>query len=230
MTPFLLITAGGTSEPIDPVRILTNRASGNTGLTLAWDAHNRGWNVELLLARGLFPESNFPFPTQRFESVTELGKLMESTITQSKPCGVIHSAAVSDYVLDYVNRAESKESAIPISCQHKIPGHLNSLTVVLKPAPRLLAKIRTDWRFKGYLASFKLETDPIRLLATAEESLCRNGCNLVVANTWEGHQNSAWLVFNKAENPENPSPMQIPRNELSRRILDHFQSQLPRPF
>ncbi len=230
MTPFLLITAGGTSEPIDPVRLLTNRATGNTGVSIALDAHRRGWKVELLLARGLYPDTVFPFPTQRFESVDELGGLMETTLTKKNPCGVIHSAAVSDYVLDYVKSEASNDPATPLSCQHKIAGHLSSLTIVLKPAPKLLAKIRTDWQYQGYLASFKLETDPNRLLPKAEESLSRNQSNLVVANLWMDHHQSAWMVFQKGSNPQGQGPLQIPRNELAKRILDHFQSHLQRPY
>ncbi len=224
MTPFLLITAGGTSEPIDPVRILTNRATGNTGVGIAYDAHKRGLKVELLLAAGLFPNTIFPFPTYRFETVTALGNLMESTLTKGKPGGVIHSAAVSDYVLDYVINGDVKGSGFPNSGHHKIPGHHNSLTIVLKPAQRLLAKIRTDWGFQGYLVSFKLETDASQLLVKADESLCQNGCNLVVANTWEDHQNWLWLVFNKTQNLDCQSPLQIQRTDLSKRILDDFQS------
>lgn len=223
MTKSILITAGGTSEPIDAVRVLTNRSTGKTGVTLAVFAYQKGWNVDLLLARGLYPETKFPFPVHRFETVEELGELMKERIRIGQPIGLVHSAAVSDYVFDYVETIGLNPSKIQSPGTGKISGHLDSIRMVLKPAPRLLAKIRSEWKFHGILISFKLETDQEKLLIESKRSLMDNGSDMVVGNTWEKHEKSALLVFGTDSKGVNPAPVTIPRINLNAMILDFIQ-------
>lgn len=220
MNQSILITAGGTSEPIDSVRVLTNRSTGKTGVNLALLAYQKGWNVELLLARGLYADREFPFPVHRFETVDELGALMEQGVRLGKPGALAHVAAVSDYVMDFVESTGPDRVENHPPNLDKISGHLPSLRIVLKPAPRLLAKIRTDWNFRGFLVSFKLETDPEKLLVQARRSLKENGSDLVVGNTWDGHEKSAILFLGPDSQGQSPPPITIPRGDLPKKILD----------
>lgn len=223
MSQSILITAGGTSEPIDAVRLITNRSTGKTGVNIARLAHQKGWKVELLLARGLYPETKFPFPVHRFETVNELGELMEHGILLGQPKGLIHAAAVSDYVLDHVETTGIDSSQIHSPGTGKLSGHMESLRIFLKPAPRLLAKIRSEWRFKGFLVSFKLETDPEALLIQAQRSLLENGSDMVVANTWDSHEQFAHLVFAPDSQGATPPALIIPRGDLPLKVLDLIQ-------
>ncbi len=225
MNRSILITAGGTSEPVDAVRVITNRSTGKTGVELANLAHRMGWKVELLLARGLYCETKFPFVVNRFETVEELGELLERGIRVGKPTGVVHAAAVSDYVLDHVESNEKNPPGTNSPKTGKISGHLESLRLVLKRAPRLLAKIRSEWHYEGILVSFKLETDPENLLLHARRSLQDNGSNMVVANTWENHRDSALLVFGPDPNGQTPLFIHIPRETLQIKILDFIEQQ-----
>lgn len=223
MTKSILITAGGTSEPIDSVRVITNRSTGKTGVNLANLAHSEGWTVELLLARGLYPETKFPFPVHRFETVNELGALMKESILARKPKGLVHAAAVSDYVVDQVETNGPNASIQRFPKSGKISGHMDSIRIVLKPAPRLLSKIRSDWRFNGILVSFKLETDPEKLLIQSKRSMLENGCDLVVGNTWENHEDSALLVFGPDRGDSIASHVIIPRGKLGSTILEFIE-------
>jgi len=223
MTQSILITAGGTSEPIDAVRVITNRSTGKTGVTLANFAHEKGWDVDLLLARGLYPETKFPFPVHRFETVEELGALMKERIRIGQPTGLVHSAAVSDYVFDHAETVGPNPNKIQSPGTGKISGHLDSIRIILKPAPRLLAKIRSEWNFHGILVSFKLETDPEKLLIQSKRSLMDSGSDMVVGNTWGNHEESAMLVFGTDSKGETPAPLTIPRINLNSMILDFIQ-------
>jgi len=223
MTQSILITAGGTSEPIDAVRVITNRSTGKTGVTLANFAHEKGWGVDLLLARSLYPETKFPFPVHRFETVEELGALMKERIRIGQPTGLVHSAAVSDYVFDHAETVGPNPNKIQSPGTGKISGHLDSIRIILKPAPRLLAKIRSEWNFRGILVSFKLETDPEKLLIQSKRSLMDSGSDMVVGNTWGNHEESAMLVFGTDSKGETPAPLTIPRINLNSMILDFIQ-------
>lgn len=91
----ILITAGGTSEPIDAVRVLTNISTGRTGMTLA-DAFTRaGHHVTLLLAASA---PDVP-GAHRFTTVGDLGEKLQHLLGAHDYAMVIHAAAVSDYTL-----------------------------------------------------------------------------------------------------------------------------------
>src|SRR5262245_228959 len=103
----LLITAGNTQAPIDRVRCLTNIFSGKTGTSIALEAHARGHDIRLLTShpeavRALqapgadLAKSWTVLPYRTFD---ELAALMAKQFASQSPGAVVHSAAVSDYLV-----------------------------------------------------------------------------------------------------------------------------------
>jgi len=124
---------------------------------------------------------------------------------------VIHCAAVSDYLAEGIFApAEGthfhpetghweSESAIGPALVDRAAGKVKSdepeLWLRLVRAPKLVDRVRTDWRFRGLLVKFKLEVgiDDERLLRIAEASRVHSGADLMVANTLEGAAAYAFL-------------------------------------
>lgn len=214
----LLVTAGGTWEPLDAVRVLGNRSTGSTGLAIARHAHTAGWKVELLLSRGATVASDLPFSVHRFESHADLSAQMEKAIQHQPLEAVVHAAAVGDYRPTgwYEGAPGAMVPLTPAADGAKVGSGKTDLWIRLEPLPKILGKIRRDWGFHGCLVSFKLEegADPV---LRARESLVSSGSDLVVANTWSHHENEAFLV---ESNPDQPV-IRIDRSQLASRVV-HF--------
>lgn len=137
----ILITAGGTKVPIDSVRAITNTSTGRTGTLLADYLAQKHYAVDLLLSR----DASAPIYAQnvtRFETYSDLSKLLEEKLTKNKYDLVIHSAAVSDFVVD--NSGDSG----------KIPSG-KSMVLNLYPTEKIIAKIK-KWNNECKLVGFKL--------------------------------------------------------------------------
>jgi len=158
----LLVTAGPTREPIDPVRYISNRSSGKMGYGLATAALRRG--AEVVLVSGptvLTPPPGAVFvPVQTAEEMREavLHHLERATI-------VIKAAAVADY------RAKQTATA-------KIKGK-RDLTLELTPNADILAEVAAR-RTSAFVVGFAAETHDVA--ANAREKLERKGIDLLVAN------------------------------------------------
>jgi phosphopantothenoylcysteine decarboxylase/phosphopantothenate--cysteine ligase len=158
----LLVTAGPTREPIDPVRYISNRSSGKMGYGLATAALRRG--AEVILVSGptaLTPPSGAVFvPVQTAEEMREavLHHLERATI-------VIKAAAVADY------RAKQASST-------KIKGK-RDLTLELTPNADILAEVAAR-RTNAFVVGFAAETNDVA--ANARAKLERKGIDLLVAN------------------------------------------------
>ena len=158
----LLVTAGPTREPIDPVRYISNRSSGKMGYGLATAALRRG--AEVILVSGptvLTPPPGAVFvPVQTAEEMREavLHHLERATI-------VIKAAAVADY------RAKQTATA-------KIKGK-RDLTLELTPNADILAEVAAR-HTSAFVVGFAAETHDVA--ANAREKLERKGIDLLVAN------------------------------------------------
>jgi phosphopantothenoylcysteine decarboxylase / phosphopantothenate---cysteine ligase len=158
----VLVTAGPTREPIDPVRYISNRSSGKMGYGLALAALRRGAAVTLISGpTALTPPAGAVFvPVQTAEEMREavLQHLEKATI-------VVKAAAVADY------RARHAASA-------KIKGK-HDLTLELTPNPDILAEVAA--RGTGaFVVGFAAETNDIA--ANARAKLEAKGIDLLVAN------------------------------------------------
>jgi phosphopantothenoylcysteine decarboxylase/phosphopantothenate--cysteine ligase len=158
----LVVTAGPTREPIDPVRYISNRSSGKMGYRLAQAALRRGAQVTLVSGpTALTPPVAATFvPVQTAEEMREavLHHLPGATI-------VVKAAAVADY---RVRRPS----------ETKIKGK-RDLTLELTPNPDILAEVAAG-RTGAFVVGFAAETNDVA--ANARAKLEAKGIDLLVAN------------------------------------------------
>ena len=160
----ILVTAGPTREPIDPVRYLSNRSSGKMGHALATAALRRGAEVVLISGpTSLTPPSGAVYvPVQTAEEMREaaLQHIESATI-------VIKAAAVADYRVRDPRAGKIKSS--------KTEG----LTLELLPNPDILKELAAR-RGRAFIVGFAAETHDVR--ASGTEKLRSKGIDLLVAN------------------------------------------------
>ena len=159
----VVVTSGATSEPIDPVRVLTNRASGRTGRAVARACYVRGANVTLIHDGGEVPYAT----VQQIETGAEMLDAVLESVTAAD--ALVSAAAISNYTVQ--------------ASDEKIRSGQTDLSLDLEPAPRLIDTVRendTDLPIVG----FKAETgaDDEAMVAAARELLERVGLSFVVAN------------------------------------------------
>lgn len=158
----ILVTAGPTREPLDPVRFLSNRSSGKMGFAIATAAFRRGAKVTLISG----PTSQMPTKGISFITV-ERAVNMETAVLKNltKSTSVIMAAAVSDFA----PRAVTKT---------KIPS-TKEMTIGLKKTPDILQRIG---RKKGnrLLVGFAAETG--RNIKKAKDKLKDKNLDLIVLN------------------------------------------------
>jgi len=200
----VVVTAGPTQEPLDPVRFISNRSSGKMGYALAEAALARGARVVLISGPvHLTPPSGVELirvetAEQMRQAVLE--RLPEATI-------VIKAAAVADYHLTQVPSQKRKKSAARWSLE-------------LDPTPDILAEIG---RSKGdrLLVGFAAETE--NLLAEARRKLQDKNCDMLVANRVEeafgADDNEITLLMRTGEVVELP---RASKRQLADKILDYL--------
>ncbi len=159
----LLVTAGPTREPIDAVRVLTNRSSGRMGVALAVAARDMGANVRILAGPGVSPPPGIT--SERFETATDLGTLLGRRAPEAD--AVWHAAAVADF------RPASVSAG-------KLDRRQGGLQLALEPVPDLAAgMLRKDGR--PYLVIFAAERS-VDLEERARRKLLEKAADAVVAN------------------------------------------------
>jgi len=159
----VLVSAGGTREPIDPVRVITNRSSGRQGYAIAQAAYERGAEVVLVSAASLEP----PRGVRLVE--VETAADMEREMLAHAPSAdvVVMAAAVADF------RPKSP-STTKILKADGLPE------IVLEPTPDILAELARRRRGGQVLVGFAAETgEPV---GRARTKLVSKGVDLMVAN------------------------------------------------
>lgn len=159
----ILITAGPTEEPLDPVRYITNLSSGKMGYALAIEAHRRGAEVTLISG-----PTNLPLPpVRKIIRVRTAKEMYKAVIDHYKKTEIIIKAAA---VADYSPKTLAAE---------KIKKDKNTLLLDLKNNPDIIAEVGKN---KGgrILVGFAMETQ--NLLANAREKLKKKNMDLIVAN------------------------------------------------
>jgi len=163
----ILVTAGPTHEPIDPVRFIGNRSSGKMGFAIANAAAQRGASVTLIsgpVALGT------PKNVSRID-VETAEQMREAVMIQAKKCdAVIMSAAVADYTPKKPAANKIKKDESPRS----------GLTLELKPTSDILRDLGSK-KNGAILVGFALETQ--NELANAKEKLRKKNLDLIVLNS-----------------------------------------------
>jgi phosphopantothenoylcysteine decarboxylase / phosphopantothenate---cysteine ligase len=162
----VLVTAGGTREPIDPVRYLGNRSSGKMGFALAEVAAARGASVVLVTAPTSLPT---PPDVERVDVTTALD-MHEAVFERVASVDVIvKAAAVADF------RPSSAATS-------KLKKDAGAPAIELVPNPDILAELgaRREGAARPVLVGFAAETDDVEAAGLAK--LERKGCDLLVVN------------------------------------------------
>ncbi len=160
----LLITAGPTREPLDPVRYLSNRSSGRMGFALAEIAASEGHEVVLIAGPTALLT---PAKVQRIdvETAQQMYQAVQANIAAME--AAIFAAAVADYR--------------PIAAaSQKLKKDGATMTLELERTPDILGSARETMGFKGVLVGFAAETE--RLIEHAQAKLRRKHCDMIVAN------------------------------------------------
>jgi len=158
----VVVTAGPTREPIDPVRYISNRSSGRMGYALAAAAARRGAQVTLVSG----PTALTPPPPAVFVPVQTAEEMREAVLHHAERASiVIKAAAVADYRVRHPAEQEIKGK--------------RDLTLELSPNPDILAEVAA--RAGGaFIVGFAAETHDV--VANARAKLQAKGIDLLVAN------------------------------------------------
>ena len=165
----VVVTAGGTREPLDPVRVLANRSSGKMGYAIAAEAARRG--AEVVLVSGPSTLAT-PAGVRRVDVETGL-EMRDAVHAELSKCTVfIASAAVADF--RPATRAEHK-------IKKESLGDGEGLTIELVRNPDILAEVgAANGREQRLVVGFAAESQD--LVAAARRKLERKRCDLIVAN------------------------------------------------
>jgi phosphopantothenoylcysteine decarboxylase/phosphopantothenate--cysteine ligase len=203
----VLVTAGPTQEPLDPVRYITNRSSGKMGYALAEAAAARGAHVVLVSG----PVHLAPPRGVEVIQVHTAAEMREKVMENLSPASiVIKAAAVADFHLSKVPDQKVKKTAARISLE-------------MDPTPDILAELG---RKKGdrLLIGFAAETQ--NLVQEARRKLESKNCDMVVANLvggadsgFESDQNEVTLVMRTGETIPLP---RASKREIADRIFDQL--------
>ncbi|HEV2105016.1 MAG TPA: bifunctional phosphopantothenoylcysteine decarboxylase/phosphopantothenate--cysteine ligase CoaBC, partial [Candidatus Eisenbacteria bacterium] len=198
----VLVGAGRTEEPLDPVRVLTNRSSGRMGVALAEAARDRGADVTLV-AGPLAVSAPHGVAVTPVTTAAEMGRAMRAAAEHAEV--VIMAAAVADY-------RPARAAA------QKLKRGEGPLTLTLEPTEDVLAAIGAARRAGQVLVGFALETQ--RGVENARRKLTAKNVDLVVLNSPRdgigGDTNRVTLV-------ESRSTLELPewsKREVAEAILD----------
>lgn len=204
----LLVTAGGTQEPLDPVRVITNRSSGKMGYALAEAALDRGARIILVSA----PTSLRPPTGVEFVPVVTAEEMCEAVLAKLNHVDVlIMAAAVADYRVDQV-------------ATQKIKRKEKELQIVLVPNPDILMETQKALRgAKGPLrVGFAVESEELE--EGARDKLARKQLDMIVANrvdaaggVFGSDQNEVVMLDASGGRTEVPL---APKVQVAHRILD----------
>jgi phosphopantothenoylcysteine decarboxylase/phosphopantothenate--cysteine ligase len=183
----VLITAGPTREPMDPVRFISNRSSGRMGYALAEAAASRGARVVLVSG----PVHLDPPEGVELVQVQTAAEMYDAVLSRLDEASVvIKTAAVADYYVANVPKQKVKKTPMRLSLE-------------LEPTPDILAEIGRRKKDQ-LLIGFAAETE--NLAPEARRKLVSKNCDMVVANLvsqsgigFESEQNEVLLVQRTGE-------------------------------
>ncbi|MDP6312202.1 MAG: phosphopantothenoylcysteine decarboxylase [Phycisphaerales bacterium] len=205
----ILITAGPTREPLDAVRVLSNRSSGRMGISVALEAFRRGHEVTLLLGRGAMePPSELERCCIRFETTADLQHQLEDAFPKADL--LIMAAAVADFI---------PETAAPGT---KLSRHEGPIQLTLQPAPDLVAGVAASKRPDQRIVGFALE--PAAELDTrARAKLVHKNLDAIVANpleTMDAECITATLIASDGKSTE--APVGMSKSAFAAWLLDRI--------
>ena len=210
----IIVTAGGTREPIDPVRYIGNRSSGKQGFALALAAATRGANVHLISANADLPEIDGVEVT-KIETANELLSVLESEFPKCD--ALIMSAAVADARVSNYSQSKIKKNDFE--------------TMDLTKNPDILARIAEIKKSGQIVVGFAAETDSKleNLVKLGSEKLRSKSLDLMYVNNVTdgaifGSDLTQGIIIDS--NEENIDIPEISKDTLSDILLDQLVSKL----
>ncbi len=199
----IVVTAGGTQEPLDPVRCLTNRSSGKMGYALAEAARDRGAKVVLVSAPAALTKP-VGIDIVAADTAQDMYEAVKKTVVKSD--ALIMAAAVSDYRPKRVSKEKIKRDRAA------------SMKLELERTPDILTEVKGKFLRVGFAAESE------NLVPNAKKKLEKKRLDLVVANdiTVKGSgigadSNQVVIIDRKGKVEKLPL---LPKREVADRILD----------
>ncbi len=210
----ILVTAGPSKEPIDPIRVITNRSSGKQGLALAYEARRRGAVVTLVYGGSICPPSKVK--TLRVETTREM---VDATMTELESVEydvVLAAAALADYGPQKPFETKIQSATI------------KELTLKLRATPKLIDEVKRvtpETLLVAFKAEYNVSDD--ELIEKGYERLKSSGADLIVVNDvaregvgFQVDTNEIFIVNKKKEVFHiSISPKKI----IAREILNHVK-------
>jgi phosphopantothenoylcysteine decarboxylase/phosphopantothenate--cysteine ligase len=200
----ILVTAGPTREPIDPVRYISNRSSGKMGYAIAEAARRRGAKVTLVSGpTAITPPGGVALT--RVTTAAEMHKAVMDALPSQQI--VIKAAAVADFT--------------PVSVADSKIKKRDEMMLALQKAPDILADIGASSP-RPFIVAFAAETDDLE--SNAREKLVRKNADLIVANDvadasigFDSDQNAVTVI---ARDGSSTKIERAPKIVIANRILD----------
>jgi phosphopantothenoylcysteine decarboxylase/phosphopantothenate--cysteine ligase len=204
----MVVTAGGTQEPIDPARHISNPSSGKMGYALAEAARDRGAKVTLITAPTALPEP-VGMEVIPVRTAAQMKKAVAKAVVKAD--ALLMAAAVSDYQPKTVARAKIKKTS-------------PSLTLELVRTPDILAEVKGDFLRVGFAA----ESEDI--VANAKKKLQKKQLDLIVANDITDKKSGFGADTNKVTLISRDGKVEtlplLTKREVADRILDRVVGML----
>ncbi len=200
----IVVTAGGTQEPVDPVRCLTNRSSGKMGYALAEAARDRGAQVVLVSAPSALAKP-VGVDVVNVGTAQEMYEAVKKAV--DKADALIMAAAVADYRPKKVSKSKIKRQQV------------STLTLELERTPDILGEVKGKFLRVGFAAESE------NLVANAKEKLQKKQLDLIVANditargSGIGADTNRVVIIDRGGKVEE-LPL-LPKRQVADRILDN---------
>jgi len=207
----IVVTAGGTQEPIDPVRYISNRSSGKMGYTLAEATRDRGAKVTLITAPVSLAEP-VGVDVVKVSTAREMHLAVEGMAPKADV--LIMAAAVADY-------------CPTIAVKDKIKKKDMGLTLELECTPDILGSVRGDFIRVGFAA------ESSNLVENAKQKLQQKGLDLIIANDITAADSGFGADTNRVtiidrEGKVDSLPL-MPKRDVADKILDRIAVLLQNP-
>lgn len=202
----ILVSAGGTTEPIDPVRFITNKSSGKMGYAIAAAARDRGATVTLVSASNML-ENPIGIQTKKVQTSSEMYDVISKEITEMD--AIIMAAAVSDWTPEKYSNSKSKKNGVA------------NWSIDLIKTTDIIANISKTNLIK---IGFAAESD--NLIENGKSKIQSKSLDLIVANDildknngFESDTNKVSIIHPNGDVEVVPT---MPKYEVANEILDRM--------
>jgi phosphopantothenoylcysteine decarboxylase / phosphopantothenate---cysteine ligase len=203
-----LVSAGGTEEAIDPVRVLTNRSSGKMGLAIADELSAMGAEVTLVTTKPTIRD----YDVIQVTTAIQMKEALESKFPHTEL--LIMAAAVADFTPKSPSTEKLKREK------------LSAFYIDLVPNPDILAGLAEQKRTNQFIVGFAAESEMLSVNAT--EKLRRKKLDAIVANDisqpeigFDSNENEVTIFFSSGESKLIP---RAPKSDIAHQILMELAS------